>query len=306
MNKKQLYALIVILVVAIGAFLLLRTTSQEKSTDAPAVLDFSSFQKDDVSKLTLDQGGTSLALEKTSDGWKVNEYKADEDKISGILDDLAEAKVTQMVSKNPDNHVKFEVDDQTGLKITLKQGRNDRTFILGKTASSSTVYARVPDQNEVYQLSSVSRYDLTVEADDFRDKAVLRFTLGDAAYIEYVYGTKSFALNKIEENWTITESGQESEADADKVTELIGKLRLLDATGFAESEENEDLKNFDSPDVTITVNDVDGNNLGTVKLNEKEDGTYVAKAEGNESIFSLTKAAAAETILLQKDDLVKE
>ena len=305
MNKKQLYTLIVILIIAVGAWFLLRSTSEEESIDSPAALDFSSLQTDNVSKLTLAQGEQSLILEKTSEGWKTGEYPADQDKIDSLLMDFSEAKVTQMVSKNPENHSKFEVDDTKGINITIKEGEDEKTFILGKTASSSTVYARVPDKDEVYTLSSLSRYDITMVVDDYRSKEILRFTREDAVYVEYVYGTKSFALNKIDEAWTITESGQESEADADKVTELLGSLRLLDATGFAETEENEDLKNFDSPDVTITINDAGGNNLGTVKLNEKDDESYVAQAEGKQSIFALSKAAA-ENILKQTEDLVKE
>lgn len=304
MNKKQLFFLIIILVISLAGWYLLRTMNQEEVIKSPTALDFGSLQKDNVTKLTLGQGVENLVLEKTADGWKVGEYQADQNTIDGLLTSFASAKVTQMISKNPENHGKFEVDNEKGLKATIKEGEKEKTFILGKAVSNNTAYARVPDKNEVYILSGISRYDLTLVADDFRGKEILRFAQEDAAYIEYVYEKKSFALNKTEGNWTITEAGQDNEADTDKITELLGNLRLLDATSFAESEQNEDLKNFDSPDITITINKADGNNLGTIMLNQKEDESYLAKAKDKESIFALSQTAA-ENILKQKEDLVK-
>ena len=68
MNKKQLFFLIIILVISLAGWYLLRTMNQEEVIKSPTALDFASLQKDNVTKLTLGQGIENLILEKTSDG----------------------------------------------------------------------------------------------------------------------------------------------------------------------------------------------------------------------------------------------
>ena len=116
MKGKQLAVVLVLLVVlgAVALFLNQRnsaTWSDRATTAGGKILD---FPLNDVSQVTLKEGGAEVNLAKTNDIWTVKEkadYPADFDKVSALLRKLWELKPVQDVKIGPSQLARLQLTE---------------------------------------------------------------------------------------------------------------------------------------------------------------------------------------------------
>lgn len=98
-----------------------------------------------------------VGLERSEDEWIVTEaggYPAERAKVNALLIALAEARVVEEKTANPDLHARLGVEtitspEATGLEVSLFTNNDERfDVVIGDTYSAGQVYARLADANQ--------------------------------------------------------------------------------------------------------------------------------------------------------------
>ncbi len=146
MNIKSLFFLIIAL--GIGGVAYYFSTNQNDgliSTNSYLVPGLSE-KLNDVSKLTIHGAGNTLlaAISKSENSWVVenrNSYEADITAIRTVFNDIAEAKLIETKTSNPENYAKLGVEDITdvdaqGVKFSIEGLGEPINIIAGKDGST--------------------------------------------------------------------------------------------------------------------------------------------------------------------------
>jgi hypothetical protein len=163
MSRKGLIALAVALVV-LGAlaFFGQRSPSPSSAAGAPILPGLQAALNDVAQvKVTKAGGATVATIDKHADGWTVAEksgYAADIAKLRQNLRALAEAKILETKTANPEFYDKLGVQDiasdkATGLAVTITvPGKDFGTLILGDAKGTKQRYARRANEAQSYLL----------------------------------------------------------------------------------------------------------------------------------------------------------
>jgi Domain of unknown function (DUF4340) len=144
MKGKQL-ALVLVLLVALGGialFLNQRNSASWSSTATATSGKVLDFQLNDVSQVTIKEGGTELNLARKDDAWRVKEradYPADFDKVGALIRKLWELRPVQDVNVGPSQLARLQLTEpapgsNNGTLLDLKGGGDKRlaALLLGK------------------------------------------------------------------------------------------------------------------------------------------------------------------------------
>lgn len=177
----------------------------------PFLLFESSYEKskpliaskaDNVKKITLkDVTGTKI-FTRTTDGWSfempgnpMGVQRADVAKIEAGLKNIFEARKYQEVSSNKDKQGEYEVRDQD-FQILLEgeNGQKIAQAVLGKfSGSGNSSFIRLADDSSVYAVKGFLRGDWNQDADQYRDRSILRIAKENIREIQ-VSGAATFKL----------------------------------------------------------------------------------------------------------------
>ncbi len=270
MKLKQL-ALIVVALTALSAIVfLVRKPAPSASADArldqpvlaPATADL-------AAEIRLSDAGKTLAVKRDADGtWRVpayHDFPADFSRVTRLVGELTEAKLTRLVTANPERIARLEFKDTT---ITLLDAAAKElwTVTLGKTPETgSGRFLRYGPEPKAY-LASINTF-LDLEPKNWAKAELPTFKSEDIAQIEIPFaegGPVTFTRAKKEDPWTSTAApaGQKLKSDA-----LAPTLNTLTALRFSETTDVADLKAaeakpharayrltaFDGKTVTITL-----------------------------------------------------
>lgn len=141
---------------------------------------------DEVSSIEIVGAGseTVATLDRTEDGWTVRErdgYGADLTKVRHTLLSLAEARILEAKTANPDLHDRLGVEDvQTGdaagLAVTLVGPAEPTVVIVGDAAGDYRRYVRRADENQSYMINRDPEIGET--ASDWLDTSVIDVASG--------------------------------------------------------------------------------------------------------------------------------
>lgn len=127
-----------------------------------------------VTSLVISDGDDEVQVDKRADGWLVAGVPADTDKVTRILDKLANASATWPVSTSSSSAERFEVSAQSyqrRIRVAGESGQLAELF-LGTSPSYQRVHARETSSDDVYSIA-LSNYELGVKIDDWLDKGLL-------------------------------------------------------------------------------------------------------------------------------------
>lgn len=232
------------------------------------VLDAATAEK--VAELRLTESGKSLTVKRDTNGvWRVpsyHDFPVDFSRVTRLVGDLTEAKLTRLVTTNPDRIARLEFKDTT---ITLLDSAAKElwTVTLGKNPESGAGrFLRYGNEPKAF-LASLNTY-LDLESKNWANAELLALKPDDIAKIELPFtegGPITFTRAKKEDPWTTTATpaGQKSKADT-----LASALNTLTSIRFSDTSDLSDAKvaearphvcgaytltTFDGKTVTITL-----------------------------------------------------
>ncbi|MBW1641667.1 MAG: DUF4340 domain-containing protein [Deltaproteobacteria bacterium] len=198
MKIKREYIILGILIIILSMYLILR--KQDRSFyDLP---DIPSIVREDITKIEISKKDSSLTLNKINSTWHIapEDYIADKDKISGMLDIIEKLSLTALVSESK-NYGIYDLGDDK--KITIKAWSSDgtlqREFELGKTAESYRhTHIKLPKDYRVYHANTNIRPKFDQAMEDLRDKNVLSFDKKEIKEIALIKQGKTYTFVKKE------------------------------------------------------------------------------------------------------------
>ncbi len=242
MQKKTLFILIGVLVAAGVAWSSLVWWQQRSLGEGGLVL-FEKTKKDVIDRMVITNAAASIELIRGGEGWTIQGYPADPENIREALDLAAEVRLIDVVSKNPQHHVKFLIGDTEGIGVTFKKG--DATladFLIG--AVSDETYVRRKNEPLVFRTDKNLRSLFSVTVSDWRNKTV--FSVEDEHAVQNIVLTRpggkkaqfiTLRLTRSENGaWRAEDdAGRATTTDPLLMTRFFSSVKPLKADSFVEA-----------------------------------------------------------------------
>jgi len=294
---KKHFIAIVILIVLIGIYYFVQ--KHETSMVAPkSVENFLNVDTLAVNKITIGRFGGGVTLSRAGDIWYVvsgETYKADAVAVNQLLDALLGMKAGNVISDNPQNQIKFQVDTLTGVTVTFYSGENPlNAIVVGKMSNDFRhTYVRLRDQNEVYLGEGMLTHMLTRSASDWRDHTIFDISQSDVQSVEFNTYGENYRVTLEDTIWTLSKApfDESVEIDRYKVNGLLVSLCALDASDFARPR---DTTEYDFSDLgyVATLMLSDGSSRAIeVATNIGDSKRYFARIPEDPTIFILNEGA---------------
>ena len=195
MKIKKEYAVLAVVIVALGLYLFFRNTDRTTYT----LPELPSVKTQDLTKIEIGKGDQTVVLTRQDHGWLVapGDYPADGTLVDRMLDALADLKVTALVSETR-NYSRYELDENQQIRVTAYQGdKAVRTFRIGKAAETMRhTHITLSDDPNVYHAQGNFRQDFDQSVDSLRDKTVLAFKKEDVTEYSITAEGKTVTIKK--------------------------------------------------------------------------------------------------------------
>jgi hypothetical protein len=197
MKVKKEYILLGLLIISSIFYLVFKQADRIHYT----LPELKALKADDITRLEITRAGKMTALFKKDKVWHISpsNWRADQTKVSEMLDKLLSLTVTDLVSESK-SYDRYQLDDNNKVILKAFSGNEIRRELsFGKTApTNSHTYIRLPGDNKVYLASGdLPRLFLATVA-ELRDMLVLDFASELITSIEILEAGKSTVLTKEE------------------------------------------------------------------------------------------------------------
>ena len=196
MKVKTEYAILLVVIVALGLYLAFRSTDRT-TYNLPDIPDLSAT---DLTRIEIRHGEHTVTLTRQDDGWQVSpgDYPADDRLVNRMIDDLANLTVTALVSESQ-NYARYDLDDQHQIRVTAYQdGKVVRAFDIGKAADTMRhTHIMLAGNPDVYHAQGNFRNDFDQTVESLRDKSVMAFKPDAVTEFTIETAGNTFTLQKV-------------------------------------------------------------------------------------------------------------
>ena len=306
MSDRILEYLVGALVLLIVAWLAVRVVSGLGGEAESASFDLASIAEAEIDSVVIASPDGMVRLV-AGDGWSVNGYDATAEAGATLRRALEQARIGQLVGRNPENHERLGVTQTAGRTVTVyPTGTSPVSFIVGEqTRVLNQSYVRRPEEDEVYTLQGSLVTLMGRGPDDWRDKGIFQAAREDIQRLEYDYPDESFALQLAPTGWMIAPAG--ASADPASVNSALSQLAGLRAIGFAADSVIPTLA-WDSVTAEVRVLGPGDFVLGELmfKKREEEQGVgYYVRRVGSPVVYTLS-TFSGDQILKRESAFVGE
>ena len=312
MKAKKEYLILVLVIVALAAYLVLRKTDRThyrlpELEAVPAV---------DITRIDIIGPTSTVVLNKSADKWGVADaaYPADEGKVQQMLDAIGGLTLTALVSE-AESYDRYDLSDDK--KIAVKAWAGDtlkRDFELGKAASSfKHTFVKIAGDRRVYHAQDNLRFNFDQTVDSLRDKTVLTFEIKDIREMAIAADGRTSVLRRREPEASPDGSGSGAQKDpkgaapadaqpawqgengedldAAKVDRLLSTLNGMECDAYIYGRDKGDLKD---PVYTLGLKGTTDHVLQIFSRSEPATGNYPAVSSQNPYPFELTPHRAED------------
>jgi hypothetical protein len=326
MKFKKEY-LVLLGVIAVLLIVLVFSGGRSKMRYRVPVLD--SLEKDGITRMEITRSGETVLLSRSQDHWTImpQEYKADPDKVSSLLDVIAGLSLTELAAEKKDD-LRYELDDDK--KINVKAFADDtliREFDIGKVSPTYRhTFVRVGEDMRIFLARDSFRSTFEVGRAELRHKSVMTFDTNEITQASLSQGEISYRLTKNllppqsqpadpdaeaeieqaepvapaepEEVW-VTEEG--SKAKKTEMDSILSQVSSLDCDEFIEDRTKDD---FTEPIYSVILTGSKEFALQIFAKDEEAD-KYPALSSENPYPFFLS-TWKAESIMKSLDEFLEE
>jgi len=251
------------------------------------------FDKQKVSQVTIaGDDGKQAVLSKSGDSWQLPDYHqlpVDPEKLQHTLDALASTHTGWPVATTAAGRERFKVGDKNfRKKIVLgSDGKALKTLYIGTSPGYRQVYVRRDGEDKVYNVK-LDNYEISTDDSQWLQATLLR----PGGAITDLRGP-GFELQKVDGKWQVASgSGEVVSAELDKVTGVLGRLRVIAAADKPSSD----------PEYELTVST--GGDSYTYRFYQDGDKRYVTRND-YDLTFEINKPDYERITGATADKLVK-
>jgi len=263
------YKNIIILVCIIIVLLLITLMTGKKPQTRPII------PIDGLQTIIIQRQNDTTEIEIKNNNYQIVKpisYSGDSSTISYLIRSLQNLKLGEVISKRQEKFDDFEVGDN-GIKLILK-GKKETAFYIGRYAGDyQNSYFRFDKDNKVYLVRGLSKHQVDLKPDDWRDKRILKI---DKELIEKI----SIDDKEIIKRDTVWLCGDKT-IEKYKIDGVLFSLSDLRATGFS------DTSTFQAKN-RIKIKTSGGGEF-ILEIGEKRDYSYLVKLPDKPNIFLLSE-----------------
>ena len=323
MKLKKEY-LVLLGVIAVLLIVLVFSGGRNKMRYRMPVLD--SLDKDGISRIEFTRSGETVLLSKSQDQWTLlpQEFKADPEKVSGLLDIIAGLTLTELAAEKKDD-LRYELDDENKIKVKAFSGDTlAREFDVGKVSPTYRhTFVRIGKDTRIFHARDSFRSTFDVDSAGLRHKSVLTLDTNEITQAALIQGETTLKFTKKilppenqpsepdaeaeaepaappepEEAW-VTEQG--NKAIKTEMDAILNQLSDLDCEEFIEGKTKE---YFSDPAYSVILT---GNKEYSLHIYAKDEEAdkYPALSSENPYPFFLS-TWKAESIMKTPDDILEK
>jgi hypothetical protein len=319
-----------------GTVALALATSWSWSTTSSAAFQEELFAVDTsaVQAVRIENSpGTSVHLERTSDGWAVGAsdtsatYPVRAQSVDQLFSTLPSLQVSAVATRQPDKHPRYGVDS-TGTTITMLGANDERLgrLIVGRTQmrrpqggrqrqspmqqrrrpGTPVTYVRSPNRPDVYSVEQSLRALTSRSVEAWRDKQVWAVDRSQIQQIDFRYpADSSFTVRRAAQSDTTAASDTWVSAgdtlSRSSTSSLLRTLSTLQADGFVNDQSPSDLG---KAPYTIELQLSDGTQRTLHIRSNSENQYYVATADSYPYVVELRKSNWDRSVLRGRSALL--
>lgn len=283
--------LLVIAVILVGLVLVFANPFQDSirkdNPERTELFTSGDITRTDRLEIRTGPGADPVVLARRGETWVVaskGDFPADTSATATMVRALANAKITGVASKNPENRGRFQVDS-TGVDVTaLAGGQVLGRFTLGRIGQEfTTSYLRMDGSDEVLVVRGLNR-NLFARTQGYRDRTLFRFQVDAVQSLKARTPEEEWELVRGDTAWMVQGEGDSEPVAAQQsvVDQLLGSLSTLSADGFLDAVPDSVDTGLSAPGHRFTVRLMDGSEA-EVLIGETNDANqrYVTRPDRN-------------------------
>ena len=293
MNPTQLKRVFIVLAV-VFVFWILAEVLGGGPDDSETAFVLPALQMSEVDAITITRPAGTNLLERVSDStWTVNGYTAAEGQVQDLFDGLAESVEAELVATGSSVHGRMEIDSAQGIFMRFEnEGETLASVVFGKRGRAyNSRYVRLEGDDVVYQFTGQLAGAVDRAESDWRDKSILSIEPDSVGRVGARRSEGAYTLNRGEDGWLI---GRGETTDSAAVHRMLNQYNALQASGFA-SAAQVDSADFTRPDRTVTLFDLDGNNIASLAF-DSTSAAYWLKVDADSVIYRILQWKANQMI----------
>jgi hypothetical protein len=276
----------------------------------------------EITKIELQKGTAPIVIKKEDDNWYIDPqgYLADDNKIKGMLEGIADLFLAALVSTTK-SYDRYELDDKNRIGVKAWQGETlRRDFHIGKIVKGFRhTIIKFSDDEGIYHAQGNLRDKFDVTVDNLRDKKVLHFKPADIRELMITKGDKALTFARTEEPVESSPSENSSSenaaplpkkvkivwqtAEGDKVDEsrlnrLLSTLSNLSCEKYIDDRKKEEFK---KPIYAIVLKGLRDYSLSVFDGTDTDNENYPAVSTESDYPFELSKWKAEEFMNVTND-----
>lgn len=283
-SNKTILALLLVIGVLAGVFVLQQWLVTRNGQEGQIyVKQLEHINKDNVTEIKLQKRGQSLVFKKEADRWTSGEALGDAVVLNALVADLLSPDDLTLISQNSEQHVTYEVTDETATVVSLVSSSGEKKIYVGAPASGN-YYLRIDGSNEVWGVQSMTDKISDVSLAQWLDKRLLSVDEEAINTLVFEKSGNTITLQQRDKNWFI--DGGEQQLDKATFSDLLMQLESLVAVGIID---DATLSEFPAnPAVKVTVN-AQGVTPITIELYTGKD-TIMAKLSDRVGNFEISQS----------------
>ncbi len=307
MKSRQVgFVLMALVAVGIAALVFRIVSTESEAVILEGLLQVSEQASD---RILVEGGDSYTELQRYGDSEQAAWFVDDQPVFQPIMQQfwLAVSDIydAQLVSNNPNNHARIGVADGDSIAVSFFQDRGalQEKFFIGEWKRDVRLcYVRRAGQDETYGIPCPYGNVFDPNPDNWKNPLITSVQLTEIAEIQYTYPDEAFVLRPSEDGleWNVfTEAAPEGAAvNPAALNAIIGSLRGVVASGFADDDESEEL-NFTAPDATVRVITREGAPTPSTRLRflVRDDLTMYVKTPTASTVYVVDNRVTSSLLL---------
>jgi len=291
-------ALLLVVLGGLGGYIYFVDSKRDPAVEGANAKAFTALVADNIEEIEIKNAdGATSHVQRVGTDWQLvapDKADADDGVVGTVTSNLSTLEVQRVVDENPTDLAQYGLNPpRVDLSFRLKDSKDFQRLLVGeKTPTGGDFFAKRPNENRVFLISSFLDSIFNKTAFDLRDKAVLKFDRNQASSIELASGAYVAQFTGSGSDWRIA---RPIAARADYAT-VEGLMTRLSSTFMQKIVVNEttDLKQYglDKPALTAAV--TTGSAKATLILGRADGESRFAKDVSRSDIFTVEETLFTE------------
>jgi hypothetical protein len=289
---------LLVLLAGIGGYIYFVESERDPAAADAKPKAFTELAADTIEEIRIKNAdGETSHLQKVGENWQLLEPSkaaADTGVVGTVTSNLSTLEVQRVVDENPSDLTQYGLEPaRIDVSFRLKDQKDFQQLFVGdKTPTGGDVFARRPNEERVFLISSYLESIFNKSSFDLRDKAVLKFDRAAADRITVTEGASTIEFTKDGMDWRIAKPIA-ARADSAAIEGLLTRLSSTFMQKIVEPEAANVAKyGLDRPALTASV--TGGGSTARLMIGRVDEGARFARDSGRPEVFTVEETLFTE------------